>query len=172
MSIVLPAFQQACLTADHLKSIIYVVGSSSDGVLEVYSADITNVNSPVISLIVTLPNDKVWSASSPKFCFPSPYPISSNLRPNVTAIQFGPQGSYMIALGLNGNVNNASYVPQQPKLTSFVSAKLFAFTKTFTPWDSSDTIGFFNVYTNTTANDSQWAGLRLNLANPFSSTLR
>ncbi|KAK3839698.1 MAG: hypothetical protein J3R72DRAFT_476225 [Linnemannia gamsii] len=164
MSNTLPKFQEACLVSDtYSNSVIYLVGSSTDGILEVHSIPFNSLNSPVSTLFSQersqqeLPQT-AWSPSLPKVCLPYPYE-SFTKGVNVTAVQLGAQNSLMAVFQPDGKDAKTAVIKEH-----IVSPKLFTLSVAY---ESSSVISeVFSIYTNTANNGAQWKGFGMNLTNP------
>ncbi|KAF9920238.1 hypothetical protein FBU30_009972 [Linnemannia zychae] len=117
-SIPIPNISQACLASDSYRKKLYLIGSTSDGSLDVYTIDYTNLNEA--QLLSSYHNSTLeWIAGSRKACFGSPSPAGPNSP--IDVFQFGDK-TVMGVVYPNGTIIDPWHFPQ----SIFTSPNLFS----------------------------------------------
>ncbi|KAG0261104.1 hypothetical protein BG011_001356 [Mortierella polycephala] len=161
MSIAVPAFLNACIAPSRTGSSVYLVGVpvSAEGRLEVYTVDITDINTPTAKFINNQTDISSWSSSDPKACFDFPGNQADPESPTLVA-QFGSK-SYFILVYPNGTITNSVYYED----TTYISPKLFSLVGAVGPTNWYATVK--NQVS--TVTNSRWTSLRFNAMNVSNS---
>ncbi|KAI1307283.1 hypothetical protein EDD11_004533 [Mortierella claussenii] len=158
----IPAYSYPCLASDSSGSNIYLAGVSSSvsGQLQVYTIDLTNINSPAATLLSSQTSTVFWSSSAPKACLSYAGNTASTNNPFLVQ-QFGPQ-NYFTNVFPNGTIE----IPANFQGIGFQSNKLYSL---------SGAVGGLNWVTavanvSSITTNSPWTGLRFNASSIVDST--
>lgn len=149
----IPAYLYPCVAPDTTSNnSVYVLGvpSSTEGRLEAYKVNLSNVNAPTAIFAGDSTEIGIWSSQAPKYC--NNFPWDSAGSP-VMLQQFGPR-SRTTLMYPNGTFQFSSYFPN----IAYMSPKLYSLNA------ANGNFNWFTAFTNLTNdwNGSRWAGLRLN----------
>ena len=149
-----PSFQNPCIAPAFGSSEVWLVGvpTSTDGRLDAYIVDLTNIDTPNVRLITTRIETNKWRANAQKACFPYGNSVNDPSSPIVLQ-QFGSQ-TWSTNVYPNGTIVNGILFGTY----TFTSPKLFSLSA------SIDGVDWFSVLMETRSNltNSPWVGLRLN----------
>ncbi|KAF9940239.1 hypothetical protein BGZ65_007714, partial [Modicella reniformis] len=158
----IPSYQYPCLAPDASGSSIYLAGvpASDEGRLEIYSINLSNINSPAATFFANQTSAFYWSSATPKSCLSYSGNQASNNSPMLIA-QFGSK-PYFTNVFPNRIIESPASFP----LVGFASNKLFSL---------SGAVGGLNWITavanvTSTATNSPWTGLRFNATAILSSS--
>ncbi|KAF9349290.1 hypothetical protein BGX26_012385 [Mortierella sp. AD094] len=158
-----PAYSNACLAPDSTGLKVYLVGVpvSNEGRLEMYSINLSNINSPTATFVTNNTDSSRWSSSAPKVCLA--YTGNQDMTNSpIMVYQLGPR-SYATNIFPNGTVEAAGNFNG----ISYISNKLFSFTGAVNNLDWAT--GFTNITSQGTG--SSWTGVRFNASKITESTL-
>ncbi|KAG0374559.1 hypothetical protein BGX24_010250 [Mortierella sp. AD032] len=124
MSTPLPIYTNPCLVASRVPTTFYLAGISdqSSGRLLTHSINLFDINSPIITPLVSV-QDGRWSSAAPKHCSPFLGDQTSNPNSPFHFQQFSNNGPY----DTNIFPNNTVEPPSAFENTAFVSAKNYVF---------------------------------------------
>ncbi|KAF9337054.1 hypothetical protein BGZ91_009672 [Linnemannia elongata] len=159
-----PVYIHTCIAPGPSSTSVYLVGVpvTNEGRLEVYTVDLSNINSPVATF-KTSHSSTFWTSAAAKSCFnfeSNPGDVNSP----IIVQQFKPN-SYFVNIYPNGTTST----PFSFKNTDFVSPKLCSIT------GSSENQEWVTAYMNATipgkATNSVWGGMRLHATNASDNTV-
>jgi hypothetical protein len=161
----IPIYTNTCIAPGPSGTFVYLVGVpvANEGKLEVYTVDLSDINSPVATFINSQTN-AIWTSDTVKAC----YDFESS-QPNSPFIlqQFQPN-SYFVNIYPNGTIASPGYFNN----TQFVTPKLCSVT------GATENTLWFTAYVNTTVNagpattNSLWSGMRLHATNNSENNLK
>ncbi|KAF9136207.1 hypothetical protein BGX30_011302 [Mortierella sp. GBA39] len=161
-----PVFANTCIAPGPSSTSVYLVGVpvTNEGTLEVYTVDLSNINSPVATFKFSQTNP-IWTSDTIKAC----YNFESNqgdLNSPIILQQFQPN-SYFVNIYPNGTIASPGYFNN----TQFVTPRLCSVTGA-----TANTV-WFTAYVNATVNagpattNSLWSGMRLQATNNSENNL-
>ncbi|KAG0205641.1 hypothetical protein BGX33_007839, partial [Mortierella sp. NVP41] len=157
-----PIYPKPCLAPSTTNNTVNLVGiaPAREGILEVYSLDITNINTPTARLVTSQTNVLDWSSSQALACFPYPGLDTSSAATPFAVFQYGVFKTFFTNIN-PGGIEAAIHFPG----VAFNSPKTFAFT------GASGQYNWFMALTNSTylGTGSAWTGVRLNSAGAMNS---
>ncbi|KAG0271326.1 hypothetical protein BGZ95_000874 [Linnemannia exigua] len=120
MTTPLPVYTNPCLVASRVPTTFYLAGISdqSSGRLLTHSIDLSNINSPIITPLVSVQHAR-WNSAAPKYCSPFLGDQASNLNSPFHFQQFSNNGPYDTNIFPNSTVE----LPSAFENMAFVSAK-------------------------------------------------
>ncbi|CAO3571650.1 unnamed protein product [Mortierella alpina] len=154
MTSAIPSYSYACIAPDRSGTSVYLVGVpvTSEGRLEAYTVDLSNIDSPTATFLSNQTSAYYWSSAAPKACLPyagSEDPANSP----VMVMQFSPK-SYFTNIYPNRTID----FPANFQSVGFLSPKLFSWTGSVGPLNWATTV----ANTSSPTTNSAWTGLRLN----------
>ncbi|KAG0323263.1 hypothetical protein BG000_002683 [Podila horticola] len=156
MRVTVPAYENVCIAPDSSGSAVWLIGVSvaSEGFLEAYNINLSNINSPTATLLTNQSNFH-WSSQAQKACFNFPG-NGPSLNSPIVVQQFGTQ-SVFTNVYPNGTIDS-------PKDFSAAGVPGFVSPKTFSFSGAVRDVNWFTAFTNRrdSFTNSAWAGLRLN----------
>ncbi|KAF9933466.1 hypothetical protein BGZ67_004290 [Mortierella alpina] len=154
MTSAVPSYSYACIAPDRSGSSVYLVGvpAASEGRLEAYTVDLSNIDSPAATFLSNQTSSYYWSSAAPKACLPYAGNQDAANSP-VMVMQFSPK-SYFTNIYPNRTID----FPANFQSVGFLSPKLFSWTGAVGPLNWATTV----ANTSSPTTNSAWTGLRLN----------
>ncbi|KAF9536419.1 hypothetical protein EC957_011040 [Mortierella hygrophila] len=160
----IPIYTNTCIAPGPSGTFVYLVGVpvTNEGRLEVYTVDLSNINSPVATFLSSQTN-AIWTSGTTKAC----YDFESSQQNSPFILQQFQPNSYFVNIYPNGNISSPGYFNN----TQFVTPKLCSVT------GATENTVWFTAYVNATANagpaktNSLWSGMRIQATNTSESNL-
>ncbi|KAK5815853.1 hypothetical protein F5H01DRAFT_343101 [Linnemannia elongata] len=154
----IPSFQYGCIAPSSSGSSVYLAGVSTAGTLAVYSVDITNPNSPIVTPLATN-TYSAWSTQAKKACIAFPGLQGTANAPFVVQ-QFGIKSTVQVNVYPNGTTWGAFSFNG----ISFMSPQLYNYAGA-----SKESVWITAATNNTYPGGGPWTGMRLNATDMFST---
>lgn len=155
MGVAVPAYKHVCIAPDRSGSAVWLIGVSAatEGLLEAYSINLSNINSPTATLVANQSYIS-WTSHTQKACFNFPG-NGPSLNSPIVVQQFGTM-SVFTNVYPNGTIDHAKNFSPGGGV-DFISPKFFSLS------GAVGDMNWFMALTNITRDrNSPWTGLRLN----------
>ncbi|KAF9125539.1 hypothetical protein BGW39_007315 [Mortierella sp. 14UC] len=162
MSTSLPVYTNPCLVPSRIPAAFYLAGVSdqSSGRLLTHSIDLSNINNPIVTPLVSVQHEK-WNNAAPKHCSPFLGDQASNANSPFHFQQFSNNDPY------DANIfpNNTIETPSAFRNTAFISAKNYVIV------GASGHMSLALAFVNTPVG-TNWVGVSLDAASAENNLVR